>query len=120
MKKIIWMIMFVLFVAVSLSACSSDEFPYGRYRDGSAVSEYREDGTFTMWNNDEVVTKGTYTVKGDELTWIQDSWCDKENAGSATYKWSANERGLRFELIGEDNCQGRRIACSEFWVGPIE
>ena len=119
MKKILWMIMVFLFVAVSLIACSSDEFPYGTYRNGSAVSEYREDGTFTMWNNDEVVTEGTFSVDGDEVTWIQDSWCDAENTGgSSTYKWTLNERGLRFELIGEEPCLGRRIAVSEFWIGP--
>jgi len=118
MKKILWTITFVLFVAVSLSACSNDGFPYGTYRNGSAVTEYREDGTFTMWNNDEIVTEGTYSVKGDEVTWIQDSYCDEANAGSATYKWSADDRGLKFELIGEDLCNGRRLANSEKWFGP--
>jgi hypothetical protein len=118
MKKIIWTITFVLLIAAALSACSSDEFPYGRYRSGSAVTEYREDGKLTMWNNDEVVTEGTFSVDGDEVTWIQDSWCEEENVGSATYRWQHEDGVLSFELIGEEPCLGRRQACSENWFGP--
>jgi hypothetical protein len=71
-----------------------------------------------MWNDDVIVTEGTFSVKGDEITWIQDSWCDAENAGSVKNKWSADDRGLKFELIGEDPCEGRRNATSLTWFGP--
>jgi hypothetical protein len=120
MKKILWTITCILFVAATLCACSNDGFPTGTYRNDSAVTEYRDDGTITMWDNDEIVTEGTYSVEGDEITWIQDSWCDEENAGSATYKWSADDDGLSFELIGEDLCEGRRNAMALKWFGPIE
>ena len=118
MKKILWTITCVLFFAAALSACSNEGFPTGTYSHNQYVSEYRDDGTFTMWENDEIVTEGTYSVEGDELTWIQDSFCDAENAGSATYKWSADENGVSFELIGEDLCDGRRDSCSVTWFGP--
>jgi hypothetical protein len=117
MKKIFWTITCILFVAATLCACSSEEFPTGTYINGQFVTEYRDDGTFTMWDNDKISTEGTYTVKGDEVTW-KDSFCDAENAGSATYKWFADDQGLRFELIGEDLCQGRRDSLSVKWFGP--
>lgn len=117
MKKILWPITLVLFVAVTLSACSNDAFPTGTYTHNQFVTEYREDGTFTMWNNDEISTEGTYSVNGDEITW-RDSFCDAENVGPATYKWSADDQGLKFELVGEDNCKGRRDSLSVKWFGP--
>jgi hypothetical protein len=120
MKKIFWTISCVLLVAATLCACSSNKFPTGKYRNGSSVTEYRDDGTFTMWDSDEIVTEGTYSVKGDEVTWIQDTWCDAVNAGSATYKWIADDQGLKFEKIGEEKCNGRWAALSIKWFGPIE
>lgn len=117
MKKIFWTITCVLFVAVALSACSNNGFPTGTYTHNQFVTEYREDGTFTMWENDEITTEGTYSVKGDEVTW-KDSFCDAENAGSASYKWSADDQGLSFELIGEELCEGRRDSLSVKWYGP--
>jgi hypothetical protein len=120
MRKAIWTIVVILFFAATLCACSNDGFPTGRYKHNPFITEYRDDGTFTMWNNDEISTEGTYSVKGDEVTWIQDTFCDAENAGSATYKWLADDEGLKFELIGEDLCQGRRDSLSVKWFGPIE
>ena len=120
MRKAVWTIVVILFFAATLCACSSNKFPTGKYRNGSSVTEYRDDGTFTMWDNDEIATEGTYSVKGDEVTWIQDTFCDAENAGSATYKWIADDQGLKFELIGEDLCQGRRDSLSVKWFGPKE
>lgn len=117
MKKTVWTIIFILFAAATLSACNNDGFPNGTYSHNQFVSEYRDDGTFTMWENDEIVTEGTYSVEGDEVTW-KDSFCDAENAGSATYKWSADDRGLSFDLIGEDLCKGRRDSLSVTWYGP--
>ena len=117
MKKLFWTITFVLFFAVSLCACRNDEFPTGSYIHNEYVIEYRDDGTFTLWKNGEIETEGTYSVKGDELTWIQDSVCDAENAGSATYQWLADDDGLRLELIGEDRCEGRRAVCSVKFYG---
>ena len=117
MKKILWMITCILLVAVTLSGCSNKEFPTGTYTHNQFVTEYREDGTFTMWENDKISTEGTYSVEGDEVTW-KDSFCDAAYAGSATYKWSADDQGLKFELIGEDRCKGRRDTLSVKWYGP--
>lgn len=118
MKKIIWTIVVVLLVAAALSACSSDEFPYGTYSRQDATVEYRNDGTFTYKFGDEVVTEGTYSIEGDEILWINDSVCDAENAGSARYKWQHEDGVLSFELIGEDLCEGRREVMTVNWFGP--
>jgi hypothetical protein len=117
MKKIFWTITCVLFVAAALSACTSGEFPTGTYTHNQFVTEYRDDGTFTMWENDEIVTEGTYSVKDDEIT-VKDSFCNDAYAGPATYKWSADDQGLGFEVIGEDRCEGRRDSLSVKWFGP--
>ena len=118
MKKILWTIMVVLFVAVAISACSSDEFPYGTYTRQNQMVEYRDDGTFTYMFSGEVVTEGTFTIDGDEILWMKDTWCDAENAGSATYKWHHEDGALSFELVGEDFCEGRRGVMSYYWFGP--
>ena len=118
MKKILWTIICVLLVAATLSACSNDEFPTGSYRHNEFVAEYREDGTFTLYENGEVSTEGTYSVEGDEITWIQDSFCDEQNAGSATYQWTADDNGLSYEVIGEDQCEERFATLSVKWFGP--
>jgi len=117
MKKAIWTIVFILFVAATLCACSNNGFPIGTYTFNQFVTEYRDDGTFTMWENDEIVTEGTYSVEGDEVTW-KDSFCDAAYAGPATYRWSADDQGLKFVVIGEDRCEGRRDSLSVKWFGP--
>ena len=118
MKKILWTIMVVLFLAAALSACSSKEFPYGTYTRQDATEEYRDDGTFTYMFGDEIVTEGTFSIEGDEITWIQDTLCDEEYAGTATYRWQYEDGVLSFELIGEDLCEGRLDAHSVNWFGP--
>jgi len=118
MKKIFWTITCVLLVAVSLSACSSKEFPTGTYSRQAGTVEYRDDGTFTYMFGDEVITEGTYSIEGDEILWINDTVCDAENAGSARYKWQHEDGVLSFELVGEDFCEGRREVMSINWFGP--
>jgi hypothetical protein len=118
MKKILWTITLVLFVAASLSACTSEEFPTGTYTRQDLTIELRDDGTFTYMGGDEIITEGTYSIDGDEIQWINDTWCDAEYAGTATYKWQHEDGVLSFELIGEDLCEGRREVMSINWFGP--
>lgn len=117
MKKILWTIMVVLFLAAAISACSSKEFPTGTFTRGDFVHEFRDDGTFTYKSGDEVQTEGTYTIQGDEIEFT-DSYCDEENAGPATYKWQYEDGVLSFELVGEDLCEGRFAVLSVNWFGP--
>ena len=61
------------------AACSDDgntnEFPVGVYHqpgstDASGTMEFKWDGTFVLGNGDEIVTEGTYSIDGDQLTWL--------------------------------------------------
>lgn len=117
MKKAIWTIVFILFVAATLCACSSKAFPTGKYTSQGYTSEYRDDGTFTVWFFDDVVTEGTYSVMDDELT-ITDSYCNEKYAGSATYKWHHEDGKLTWELIGDDLCEERFETYEFNWYGP--
>lgn len=116
MKKILWTITCILLLASTLSACSNKEFPTGKYTRTGSVVEYREDGTYTYWNDDEVVAEGTYTVQGDEIQFTDD-YCTEDYANPGTYKWQHEDGKLSLELI-EDRCEGRRIAVSSPMFGP--
>ncbi len=116
MKKAIWLVIVFLFVAVTLSACSSEKFPTGKYTYINASVEYRDDGTFILMSEDEVVSEGTYSVKGDEIQFT-DSYCAEQDANPGTYKWLYEDGKLNCELI-EDPCEGRVEALSHYWFGP--
>jgi len=117
MKKTLWTILCILFVAAILCACSSKAFPTGTYTHSDLAHEFRDDGTFSYLSGGEVVTEGTYAIQGDEIQFT-DSYCDEENAGPATYKWQYEDGVLSFELVGEDSCDGRFAALSVNWFGP--
>lgn len=95
-----------------------DDFPVGTYQQTGAGGTLvlREDGTFEL---DEMggglVTEGTYSVDGDQVTWESDSWCAArgEDAESATYEWELDGDQLNLTVVGEDRCDGRVIA-----IGP--
>jgi hypothetical protein len=116
MKKAIWTIVLILFVAATLCACSSEKFPAGKYTYGTASVEYRDDGTFTLMSFDEVVSEGTYSVQGDEIQFT-DSFCAEQDANPGIYKWQHEDGKLNCELI-EDPCSGRVEATSHPWYGP--
>jgi hypothetical protein len=56
-----------------------------------------------------VVTQGTYSIDGDQLTWENDSFCKtvSEAAESATYTWTADGDLLTMIVEGEDLCTVR-------------
>ena len=118
MKKYIYTIACIMILAVTLSACSSKEFPTGTYTRQNGTQEIMDDGTFTILWGDEVADEGTYSIEGDVLTWLTSSVCDQDYAGRATYQWQYEDGVLSFELIGEDHCDGRREWLSMNWFGP--
>jgi major membrane immunogen (membrane-anchored lipoprotein) len=118
MKKYIWTIACIMILAVTLSGCSNKAFPTGTYTNSLGnTKEYRDDGTFTLWYGGSVVTIGTYSIENNEIT-FQDTYCDEQNSGSATYAWTYEDGKLSFEVIGEDLCDGRRDTTSVPWFGP--
>jgi hypothetical protein len=100
------------------AACSDDgstnEFPVGVYHqqgstDASGTMEFKSDGTFVLADGDEIVTEGTYSIDGDQLTWDTDSWCKdiSAEAESATYTWTQDGELLTMTVEGEDLCTDR-------------
>lgn len=116
MKKVIFTIVVILFVAATLCACSSKEFPTGTYTYFDTSVEYRDDGTFTLMSGNKVITEGTYSIKDDEIQFT-DSYCAETDANPGIYKWQFEDGNLRFELI-EDPCEGRVEAVLLAWIGP--
>jgi hypothetical protein len=100
------------------AACSDDEssneFPVGVYHepgstDAGGSMEFKSDGTFVLAYGDEIVTDGTYSIDGDQLTWETDSWCKNisADAESATYTWTEEGDLLTMTVEGEDLCIDR-------------
>jgi hypothetical protein len=116
MRKAIWAIFVILFFAATLCACSSDKFPTGKYTSGTASVEYRDDGTYTLMNGDEVIAEGTYSIQEDEIQ-LTDSYCAERDANPGSYKWQHEDGKLSLELI-KDPCEGRVEATSGYWFGP--
>ena len=58
--------------------------------DASETIEFKSDGTFVLADGAAIVTEGTYSIDGDQLTWDTDSWCKNVSADaeSATYTWT--------------------------------
>jgi hypothetical protein len=117
MRKAIWTIVVILFFAATLCACSNDGFPTGTYTLGNRAHEFRDDGTFSYLEGDEVMTEGTYFIQDDEIQ-ITDSYCAERDANPGTYKWIFEDGRLNFELIGEDLCEDRRSTLTLTWYGP--
>jgi hypothetical protein len=111
----------VLAIAISgpFAACSDNgdtsEFPVGVYHppgstDAGGTMEFKSDGTFVLVAaNEVVVTEGTYSIDGDQLTWESDSFCKTESdaAESATYTWTEDDNLLIMTVRGEDLCTRR-------------
>ena len=108
------------------AACSDDgntnEFPVGVYHqpgstDASGTMEFKSDGTFVLAEGDAVVTEGTYSIDGDQLTWETDSWCKNVSADaeSATYTWTQDGDLLTMTVEGEDLCTDRVNTIEPGW-----
>ncbi len=111
----------VMAIAISglFAACGDNgdtsEFPVGVYHepgsaDTSGTIEFKSDGTYVLLGGGEVVvSEGTYSIDGDQLTWETDSYCKavSEDVESATYTWTEDGDLLTMSVVGEDRCTGR-------------
>ena len=101
----------LLILSFSLSACSGPTFPTGSFSmksDDIYFVEFSDDGNWTFYVFGTVISSGTYSIQGDEFTFETDSFCDAEDSGKATYIWTWEDGNLTFILKGEDHCEGRR------------
>ena len=105
---------------LSLSACSGQSFRYDTYIANVDNSSYRiafnDDNTFVVTELGAGEDTGTFSVKGDELTWETDVYCDSLNAGKATYTWTFKDDTLELKVKGEDKCP---LRLSVLTSGPL-
>ncbi len=94
---------------ILLPACAGSNFPIGTYTSESGVfqNEFKEDGSFTFSMEGQVMSSGTYSIQGNELTWETDSYCDEMGGSGAIYTWTFENDTLLFEVKGEDKCADR-------------
>ena len=114
-KKILLIVIGLVFVSLILSACSSSGksgFPTGKFVDPNDENggglQFNADGTWTAFNTNYVLAKGTYSVDNDK--YIEES----NNAGCSApmrFKYTFDGTHLTFNYIGnpaDDSCDGRR------------
>lgn len=84
--------------------------PRGSYaaQAGERVLILDEDGGFSFSAAGEVLSSGTFSIQGRELTWETDSKCD-QGAGKATYTWTLENETLLFQGQGQDPCAERAM-----------
>ncbi len=93
------------------------KFPAGAYSSGEFTITFYDDGSHSVSVNDNVVVKGSYTVREDQITLIDKEGqyaCDMSKPGK--YRWKVEEKTLKFEKL-EDECDGRASALTgQAWV----
>ena len=97
-KKHLTCITCILSMLILLSACTGSKFPTGTYVSETFQTEFNDDGSFIFPIGEQVLSKGTYSVQGDELTWETDSYCDEIGGGKAIYTWTFENDTLLFEV----------------------
>ena len=67
----------VLLVLVAFVGCSSSQFPTGEFTsqlEGQEITlRFDGDGNFVLLRNGREYAGGTYSVEGNQLTWLTDS-----------------------------------------------
>jgi hypothetical protein len=115
-----WTHALVLVAALGmLGACGDDDdaqFPTGKFIPVDATStdggyiEYRSDGTYIGIDDvGDTFSQGTYTVDGDEITFVSDSFCEAAAPGSSpiTYTYDWDGEVMSFADNPDDTCAAR-------------
>jgi hypothetical protein len=112
-KKLVLLMVGLVFASLILAACSSatsadSNFPTGKFLLTDSEYEgvyWNKDGTWSGFSFGQNIAEGKYHVKGDLYT---EEASTEGCPTDATYKYSFDGTNLKFELVGEDNCQPRR------------
>jgi hypothetical protein len=98
----------LIFTACGTQSSTASSFPTGKFvlpgNEAQGIN-FNQDGTWSGFFGDQTVAEGTYQVKGDLYT---EEAGPKACPASATYKYSFDGTNLKFDLVGEDDCQNRR------------
>jgi len=101
----------MLLFLLTFAGCSSSQFPSGEFTSQLEGEEIRlrfdEDGNFMILRNGREHAEGTYSVEGNQLTWLTDSSCAAPNGETATYSWTLENQILTFSLVEKDSCMSR-------------
>ena len=104
-KRYLSIIICILLMVIAVSGCGKSDFPTGTFsiEGGYYKFEFTEGGEGLRYEDDSLMSQGTFSVRGDELTWKSHSFCAKK----ATYIWTYENDALTFTLKGEDTCAAR-------------
>lgn len=111
MKKLI----FLLVIIVLLAACQpAPKFPYGTIiSEGPAYKQtFNTDGN-VIFESQDGTDKGTYTIQGDQLTFLSGGYCDAMNAGKGVYTWTRKDDTITFKVV-QDACSMRTTTLTIF------
>ena len=115
MKATFLTLFVALALALVLAACGSTKetnFPTGKFIKTGTTNYgliFNEDGTFSVFDGNSTIVRGTYSVDGDTYT-------DKSNNVGCldepkSFKYTFDGTNLTFKYIGDpanDACDGRR------------
>lgn len=86
-------------------------FPIGTFTmqlgDNRWTMTLNENGSCTLVEDGVFVSTGVYKVTGDQLEWLQNSYCAAKGAERGTYTWSFDGKVLTFKQI-QDGCADRK------------
>ncbi len=128
---LVWLTAITCLVSLALAGCGSAPtpvptptsvptsvpFPYG-----TLVSEgpgyvyvFNTDGTFKFDSGDPgEADKGTYSVQGNQITFLTGDYCDAQKAGKGVYTWALEGDKVTFKAVGEDPCPIRTSTTTIF------
>lgn len=74
-----------------------------------------ENGNCTLVEDGVIVSTGVYKVTGDQLEWLQNSYCAAQGAERGIYTWSFDGKELTFKQI-RDTCADRKAWLANLWT----
>jgi hypothetical protein len=69
--------------------------------------QYKEDGSYIFYDNDQVDATGTYSIHNNLYT-EDTEYPPCSHPRKATYTWAFDGHRLIFHLVGEDDCTARK------------
>lgn len=117
------LIILIAFLAGATGCGSTQDLlpgQYGTVHQGQTwVIDLKSDGNWTGTFGGELLTSGTYSLEGEQITWLSDSHCEGTgHPGEATYRWKFRNDRLTFTSIGGDPCLSRKVILKDEVYSP--